>query len=147
MFDFKFDWDSSINTGIDFIDSQHKELFRIGRDIEQLLIARCIGVKDETLLQIVCELRDYVAYHFYHEERLMEMYNFEGIEEHKKEHKMFTEIIMSIDCPKLGEQPFDELKKIKDIITQIVFNHMIKMDQVMGEELVRKMQEHETLPL
>ena len=58
MFDFKFNWDPQIETGIAEIDDQHKVLFRIGRDIEQLLQYRCIGVTEKQLLDIICELRD-----------------------------------------------------------------------------------------
>lgn len=35
MFDFKFDWDESISVGVEEIDEQHKELFKIARDINR----------------------------------------------------------------------------------------------------------------
>ena len=71
MFDFKFDWASNMETGYSDIDTQHKQLFKIGRDLEQLIRIQCIGVTDKQLLDIVCELRDYTGYHFYEEERMM----------------------------------------------------------------------------
>ena len=68
MFDFKFDWEKNLNTSIESIDVQHKQLFKLGRDMEQLLQMQCIGVTDKQLLDIVCGLRDFTAYHFYAEE-------------------------------------------------------------------------------
>ena len=37
MFDFKFNWEKNLNTSIESIDVQHKQLFKLGRDMEQLL--------------------------------------------------------------------------------------------------------------
>ena len=52
MFDFKFDWEKNLNTSIESIDVQHKQLFKLGRDMEQLLRMQCIGVTDKQLLDI-----------------------------------------------------------------------------------------------
>lgn len=69
MFDFKFDWEKNLNTSIESIDVQHKQLFKLGRDMEQLLQMQCIGVTDKQLLDIVCGLRDFTAYHFMRKRR------------------------------------------------------------------------------
>lgn len=37
MFDFKFDWCKEMEIGVPIVDAQHQELFRIGRDLEQLI--------------------------------------------------------------------------------------------------------------
>lgn len=139
MFDFKFNWDDTINTGIEVIDMQHKELFRIGRAIEQLVITRCIGMEEKQLLQIICELREYVAYHFYEEEHLMELYNISSLNEHKVEHKKYQDMILSIDLKKFNDHLFDEVAKLKDNITQLVFHHMLTTDREMAKELREKM--------
>ena len=64
MFDFKFDWSAEMELGIPILDEQHKEIFRIARNIEQLLIQNCENVKPRDLVNIVCELREFVSYHF-----------------------------------------------------------------------------------
>ena len=76
MFDFKFDWASNMETGYSDIDTQHKQLFKIGRDLEQLIRIQCIGVTDKQLLDVVCELRDFTGYHFYEEESMMQEMNY-----------------------------------------------------------------------
>lgn len=143
MFDFKFDWDNSLCTGHATIDTQHRELFRIGREIEQLLITNCIDVKEKELLNIICELRDYVAYHFYEEERLMEIYEISSLEEHRLQHKKYENIVASFDVRKLGENPYKELKRMKDYITDLVFEHMVSVDKKMVVELNQKMKDRE----
>ena len=53
MFDMKFDWRPYMATGIDMIDNQHKQILRVGRDIEQLLQRHCINVTQKELLSIL----------------------------------------------------------------------------------------------
>lgn len=139
MFDFKFDWNDDLSLKIKDVDEQHKELFRIGRDIEQLLMIRCIGVQPEQLLKIVGDLRDYTAYHFYEEENLMKLAQYSRLEEHVKEHSMFRSEVLHIDMPKLSKNPCKELLKIKDMIQDHVFTHMMEEDKLMAEEIRLKL--------
>lgn len=138
MFDFKFDWKEDLNIGISQIDEQHKELFRIIRDMEQLLITRCIGVTYQQLYDIITQVREYVSYHFYEEEKMMEEYGYSLKEQHIKRHREFQQVIVDIDIPKLGEMPYEELKKLKDHAQDWVFEHMFNSDRHMGEEIARK---------
>lgn len=59
MFDFKFDWQPGMATGIEEIDTQHKQLLSMGREIEQLLQINCIGVTQKQLLDIICGFRNF----------------------------------------------------------------------------------------
>jgi hemerythrin len=135
MFDFAFDWIKELETGNELIDQQHKEFFRIGRDIEQLLVRKCIGVQEQELLDIVCELREYVSYHFYTEETIMHQKGYSNYEIHVKEHLGFRKYVMEIDCPALAKNPYKELKAIKDTIQSWVFNHMMGEDMRMAKEI------------
>lgn len=141
MFDFKFDWKEELNTGIEAVDQQHQELFRIARDIEQLLIIHCIGVTEKQLYAIIRELREFVSYHFYEEEKLMKKYGVSTYKEHVKDHQRMVKLIESIDIPKLGRQPYEELIKIKDGIQDNIFEHMLKIDMSMCKELKERMRE------
>lgn len=135
MFDFKFNWDEALETGMDSVDIQHKELFRIGRNMEQLLLTRCIGVREKQLLDIVCDLREYVSYHFYYEESLMLQAGYEKYAEHKKKHDDFKQEIMNLDCPALARNPEKELKKLKDLVQDWIFTHMMLDDKAMTKQL------------
>ncbi len=131
MFDFKFDWVDSMNTGMESIDTQHKQLFKIGRDLEQLLRIQCIGVTDKQLLDIVCELRDYTGYHFYEEERMMEEMCYPRITEHKKFHKKCSNYIMGLDLPKIKEEPVKQLQLMRDEVQSWIVDHVLGEDAQM----------------
>ena len=138
MFDFKFDWKDDLNINIESVDSQHKELFRIARGIEQMLLTGCVGMESDRLLGIVRELREYVSYHFYEEERIMKEVNYSRYEEHAKIHEEFKEVITNIDWEVLKEEPSQELKKIKDSVQDWIFQHMLIEDKKMAEEILNR---------
>ena len=79
MMNFKFDWDPMLELHIPRIDQQHKKFFEIGRTIEQLLLIHCAGVTDKQLLNILYDLRDFITYHFYDEEAIMEQVQYPDI--------------------------------------------------------------------
>lgn len=134
MFDFKFDWQPDLDSHIMDIDVQHQQLFKVGRDMEQLLRIKCIGVTDKQLLDIICQLRDFSAYHFYVEESLMEEMNYSKLEQHRDAHKQYSEYIMNINLPKLKENPEKELTLIKDEIKEWIFTHMLHDDREFSRE-------------
>lgn len=138
MFDFKFDWRPEMETKIEKIDAQHKQIFRIGRDMEQLLVTRCIGVQDKQLLDIICDLREYVSYHFYEEAKLMEQANYSNLNEHIRQHNEFQSYVQQINLPKLKQEPYNELKKIKEHVTDWIYQHMLMEDIAMANEIRNK---------
>lgn len=137
MFDFKFDWQPDLDSTIEEVDTQHKQLFKVGRDMEQLLRIQCIGVTDKQLLDIVCQLRDFVAYHFYVEEEMMHEMEYSRFEEHKKKHEEYAAYVMGIDMHKLKENPVLELKQIKDEIKKWIFEHMLYDDRDLSQEYLK----------
>ena len=143
MFDFKFDWAPNMETGYGDIDTQHKQLFKIGRDLEQLIRIQCIGVTDKQLLDIVCELRDYTGYHFYEEERMMQEMNYPRITAHKKFHKKCSDYIMKLDLPKIKAEPMKQLKLIKDEVQNWIMEHVLSEDRDMIAAYQKYLQEKE----
>lgn len=135
MLDFKFDWCKEVETGIPLMDIQHKKLFRIGRDVEQLIICHCIGVTENQLLDIIIELREYVCYHCYQEEELMKENNYPDFKNHKKRHDEVNQFILSVDCKKLSEEPYQSLCKIKEYLQDWIFSHMLVDDVALGKYL------------
>lgn len=135
MFDFRFDWNDKLLIHIDKLDGEHKEFFRIGREIEQLIITRCIGADEKQLLNIVCELREFISYHFYSEEQIMKKTNYSNTATHVKAHKFFADKILNIDIPALAENPYKELTTIKELLKDWAFDHMMEEDKRMAEEV------------
>ncbi len=88
---FYFVWDSSLETGIDIIDSQHR---RIVDYINELHDA--IGNKDKSEVEhVLNQLIDYTVTHFTFEESLQEKAGYPHLEAHKAVHKAFTDRIGS----------------------------------------------------
>lgn len=134
MFDFKFDWEKNLETGIESIDTQHKQLFKIGRDIEQLLRIQCIGITDKQLIDIVCELRDFTGYHFYAEESMMAEMGYDGMNDHIKHHRMCSDYITKINMPKLKAEPLQGLELIRDEVQSWIMMHILGEDKKMAQE-------------
>lgn len=137
MFDFLFDWTAEFNTNIEILDTQHKEFFRIGRDCEQLIQIKCIGVSDKQLLGIVAALKEYITYHFYEEEGMMLDYAYPDSEKHKESHKQIAKRIAEIDIHALKVNSMEELKKIREMLQDIVFWHMLSEDKPMAEHVLK----------
>lgn len=79
-------WTSDLATGIEEIDSQHKELFR---RINNLLDACSRGRGKGEVGEVLRFLEDYIVSHFAAEERYMQEYLYSGTTSHMKEHREF----------------------------------------------------------
>ena len=126
-------WKDSYRLGVERIDNQHIELFRMTEDLVS-------AVKDggcvETYQKILGFLKDYVIYHFRDEEAYQASIHYSGLEEHKKEHRQFTQTVLSYER-RLKENGFDE-KTMKDLagtVTAWLIYHVVDTDQkiVSGE--------------
>lgn len=125
MFDFKFDWCKEMECGVEIIDAQHRELFRIGRAIEQLIMNDCRNVSNQQLLDIVCDLRDYASYQFYTEESLMDKYKYPYSAKNKQTLNDFENNILSIDMNELSKRPKKTLTQLKEDLQSFLFNHIL----------------------
>ncbi len=114
--------------GIQDIDNQHKELFKIGREIENMLIKNCIGVDNDELLHVLYQLRDYATYHFIEENRFMHKINYPEYEVHKLEHDKFINYINKIDYVSLCKNPEKDLKMIQERMMDQVAQHIVLED-------------------
>jgi hemerythrin len=86
-------WDEKYATGIQLIDSQHKELFTLTNE----LFRACKG-KDETLKDVFKEtmgrMVEYVRFHFGAEQELLQRVKYPDYNEHKKLHEMLIRDIL-----------------------------------------------------
>ena len=138
MFDFKFNWDPQLEIGINELDQQHQQLFKIGRCIEQHLIVHCAGATDEGLMAILYELRDYITYHFFTEEEYMEEIGYPDLETHKIQHKRFKDDINKIDYEQLCAEPQSSLINLRDYLVSWIFEHMVHEDQKIAQYINTK---------
>nr|WP_307990932.1 hemerythrin domain-containing protein [uncultured Niameybacter sp.] len=121
-------WRDYLNIGINIIDEQHVELLKIEHKIEQCLKRRCRMVDSIYLMNLIVELRNYVTYHFYEEEKLIAQINPSELKRHREKHEEFVEVITAIDCSELLNYPESVLRELQIVIREWFFNHIIKED-------------------
>ncbi|WP_346904685.1 bacteriohemerythrin, partial [Faecalicatena contorta] len=87
------EFDDSLVTGNDMIDSQHKELI----DKINKLLESCESGKDKLVaIKTLDYLADYTDFHFSAEEKLQEEIEYPGIKEHKKEHEKLRTVVKEL---------------------------------------------------
>jgi len=111
-------WDEKYATGIQLIDSQHKELFSLTNELFHACMDREVtlqGVFKETMGKMV----DYVRFHFGAEQELLQRVKYPDFPEHKKQHESLVRDILEAvkeynDGKKLVPNQF--VRKLRDWI-------------------------------
>lgn len=126
-------WNSAFETGIQVLDEQHKELFRMLRDLEQMVLTECKQYEYEDFVHLICEIRDYMTYHFYTEEKLMQEMNYPEIDIQRKAHGNFKDEINKINYIELQETPLKVIEHLRSYIELWIMQHMLLEDVKIGE--------------
>jgi len=97
-------WDEKYATGIELIDSQHKELFSLTNE----LFRACMG-DNETLKGVFTEtmgrMVDYVRFHFGAEQVMLQRIKYPDYDAHKKQHdKLIRDILDAVNAHNKGEK-------------------------------------------
>ena len=126
-------WKDSYRLGVERIDRQHMELFRMTED---LVSAVKNGAAVEVYQKALGFLKDYVIHHFRDEEAYQASVHYSGMEAHKEEHRQFTRTVLDYE-KRLQESGFDEkiLKDLAGTVTAWLIYHVVDTDQkiVSGE--------------
>lgn len=77
-------WDNILSVGVDEIDDDHKKLLGLFNILNHSVTE---GAAPEYLAAVLEELINCTRWHFSHEERLMLKYGYEGLSDHKTEHR------------------------------------------------------------
>jgi hemerythrin len=77
-------WGDVLSVEVDEIDEDHRKLMNIFNILNHAVTE---GESPEYLAAVLEELINCTVWHFSHEERLMLKYGYEGIEEHKEDHR------------------------------------------------------------
>jgi len=86
-----FDWSASYSVGVGSVDSQHQNLFAMGRELHAAMVA---GQGKAALGRILARLVQYTTVHFAHEERLMRLYDYPGFAAHRAQHEALTKQVV-----------------------------------------------------
>lgn len=124
-------WKEEYNVGIESIDEQHKELFKIANRIHDLLKNELITDKYDSIIAIIDEMKDYTIYHFKAEEEYMKSIGYRKFLSQKAAHNEFLEKMESIDINQIDNGQNKYLIGILDFVCEWLVEHILKEDKLM----------------
>lgn len=129
-------WDDSLLTGIENIDSQHKELFKY---LDKFLSAMKDGKGKQEIESALNFLEEYVIKHFKYEEEIQKKYGYPKSKEQSSQHEYFKNQLkqLRVEFDKTGESVLLALN-VQNKITDWVKNHIFTLDKDLGEFIKNK---------
>lgn len=116
-------------TGIELIDAEHKELFRIVDKANQLVKNFDSLSGYDSILQILNELKEYTKEHFADEEEYMEGIHYEGLSAQKRAHEAFVDKLENINFDQIDENPQEYLQELLEFLLGWLINHILYTDK------------------
>ena len=120
--------------GVDAIDNEHRELFRIINETQELLDNQILNDKYDRILEMIERLERYAEEHFRHEEAYMESIRHPELNLQKKQHLLFCEKIDSITNSFSSDQ--EQQTVLEDLLKYLVtwlYQHIISCDLMIGK--------------
>ncbi len=131
-----FAFTSKYMTGITLIDDEHRRLFEIIKETNDLIHEEFLHDKYDEIVRLITELRDYTEFHFSDEEALMTRIQYPGLDAQKRAHSAFIERLVEIDLNDLDEMDDHQQEYLLDLIQFLLdwlTNHILACDQKIGE--------------
>ncbi|MGD8346052.1 MAG: bacteriohemerythrin [Lysobacterales bacterium] len=124
-------WDDVLSVENEEIDNDHRILINLFNLLGRSVLSGASRAYVELVLE---ELIRCTAWHFSHEERLMMLSGYGGLEEHRQEHQELMESVREIQeeilrSGKLEEREFE-------ILEQWLTGHILAADMEFGEYLL-----------
>jgi len=125
--------DENFITGINDIDIQHKFLFEAINSLADFHKNR------GNLWSVMCNLQEYASVHFQTEEEYMTKYSYPEIEEHIKEHRLFSERYVALKKELIEKGMTDEfLGKLRNFLAGWIVAHYTDIDIKMANFIKSK---------
>ena len=125
-----FAFTSKYVIGVEHIDAEHRRLFEIVKEANEVLHNDFIHDKYDQIINILENLVEYTKVHFADEEAYMESINYDGLEAQKKAHAMFIEKVENINLEEVDENQDEYLGGLLNFLLDWLVNHILKMDKL-----------------
>ena len=119
-------------TGIQMIDEEHRELFRITEEAYVVLNDEFIPDKFDQIITIIGRLKEYTIKHFADEEAYMESIQYKRMFTQKIEHAEFVEKLEDIDFDQMDLNQSDALLKLLEFLGDWLVHHILEKDKLIG---------------
>ena len=116
-------------TGISFIDKEHKELFRIIGEVNELVKDEYKTDKYDGIVDLLNQLKEYTEYHFRDEEEHMKAVGYEGLGMQQLQHEAFIERLEWVNLEEVDEGQQEYLEELLEYLTSWLINHIMRMDK------------------
>ena len=118
-------WSKDLEIGVPFVDADHKVLINILNQVDD-----CITEQEETTVlgSVLEALVSYTEYHFAREEKLMELANFENIDEHKAIHAKLFHRVRSIYHSFAADRESVQVEDVRKFLQKWLTQHILGED-------------------
>ncbi|MDD4834840.1 MAG: bacteriohemerythrin [Lutispora sp.] len=123
-----FRWKDAYSVNIAEINKQHKELFRIGGQIADLVNANDDQDHFDEIMVILQKLEEYTIYHFEYEEKLMEQYGYVETDSHKIEHLFLIKKLKKFENKDIDTEQKVAVVELVTFISDWIAGHILKTD-------------------
>lgn len=119
-------WSDKYSLGVDAIDDQHKELFRLVADLERLINAQA-GVSE--IQHALNQLLRWAEIHFAAEETLLRVSGYPSIEPHIGEHQTFLDSLRK-NIRAMSSRPLAYTEtKVFGLLATWLQTHILEIDR------------------
>ncbi|MBO5373408.1 MAG: bacteriohemerythrin [Lachnospiraceae bacterium] len=128
-FESPFAFTSKYLTGIEIVDTEHKRLFEIIKDANDVIHAELLHDKYDEIMRILSDLKEYTEVHFQDEEAYMESIGYTGLNEQKAAHTTFIDKLASINLDELDDNQQEYLEDLISFLLNWLTTHILHMDK------------------
>ncbi|MBO5303365.1 MAG: bacteriohemerythrin [Lachnospiraceae bacterium] len=128
-FESPFAFTSKYHTGIEMVDTEHKRLFEIIKDANDVIHAELLHDKYDEIVRIIEDLKEYTEIHFRDEEAYMEEIAYAGLAEQKAAHTAFIDKLASINLDDLDDNQQEYLEDLIEFLLNWLTMHILHMDK------------------
>lgn len=136
-----FAFTEKYKTGIEMVDEQHRRLFEIIKETDDLIHEQFLYDKYDQIMHLLSQLREYTASHFQDEEALMARIGYPGLEAQKRAHSAFIEKLVEIDLSELDDIDDNQQAYLLELIQFLLSwlsNHILGADKKIGTYITEK---------
>ena len=121
-------WNDSYRIGVDIVDEQHKVLFNLAEEAEEMMKLPDHLDKFDEIVDIVTSLRDYVKYHFEEEEKILLDIGYKKFFSHKVEHQDFIDYIYKLDLEEIDQHQNEQILELLHTLYHWLVDHVLVQD-------------------
>ncbi len=129
-----FTWNDSYSVSVAAMDNQHKKIFDL---INQLHTAMSAGKGKEVINPVLDEMLNYTKTHFTAEEKVLEKYNYPGLDEQKKQHAIYIQKVAEMQ-EKAKNGSLTLSLEASQFLKDWLLNHILVIDKRYAEFLNEK---------